>query len=166
MVGERNGSQSYASLAISGVIGTGRLKLAPYGRFERVRSQLDGYDESGPTASTLRYGQVTSFQDIGAAGLFASYRMLLDRTSLEPSVRIEARRLRGSSDEQALWLADMPARSSILIDPGASQSQLVGGVGLAVRVRDALSFGVDYRYTADGETYRSESIMATLRAPF
>ncbi len=166
MIGERSGSQSYGSVGVSGVIDIGNLKLAPYGRFDRVRSRLDGYVESGPSVSALGYGQATATQDVVAAGFFASYRIPLGQASLEPSLRVEARRVHASSVDQTLWYADMPSYQYVIADGGASDSQALGGVGLVLRVADMFSFGLDYSYTGSSGTYRSESIRAILRAPF
>ena len=166
MAGARNGSQSYGSLAVSGVIDVGKMKLAPYGRVERVNSRLDGYVESGPNASALGYGQLSAPQDVVAGGLFASTRILLGRASLEPSVRIEARRVSASLLDQESWYADMPADAYVLVDGGATESQLMGGVGLVARVSEAFSLDLDYSYTGASGSYRAESIRAILRAPF
>jgi outer membrane autotransporter protein len=166
MAGARNGSQSYGSVAVSGVIDVGKLKLAPYGRVERVNSRLDGYVESGPNASALGYGQLSALQDVVAGGLYASTRVLLGRASLEPSVRIEARRVSAPLVDQASWYAEMPADAYVLVDGGATESQLMGGVGLVARVSEAFSLDLDYSYTGASGIYRSESIRATLRAPF
>jgi outer membrane autotransporter protein len=166
MAGARNGSQSYGSLAVSGVIGVGKLKLAPYGRVERLNSRLDGYVESGSNASALGYGQLSALQDVVAGGLFASTRILLRRASLEPSVRIEARRVSASLVDQASWYADTPADAYVLVDGGVTESQVMGGVGLVARVSEAFSLDLDYSYTGASGIYRTESIRATLRAPF
>ena len=102
MLGGRNGAQTFGSIGVSGIVEAGRLRFAPYGRFDHVRSRLDGYTESGPNTMALSYADMTASEEVLAAGLFASYRFPLGRASLEPSLRFEARRARISSADQSL----------------------------------------------------------------
>jgi hypothetical protein len=166
MLGGRNGAQTFGSVGVSGIVDIGRLKLAPYGRFDRVRSRLDGYTESGPSGSALGYADVTAIEDVCAAGLFASYRIPLGRASLEPNLRIEARRARGSSADQTLWYADLPTTTYVIADGSMSDTQMLGGLGLVLRMAGESSLGIDYSYTGSSGSYRSESVRALLRAPF
>ena len=166
MLGGRNGAQTFGSVGVSGIVDIGRLKLAPYGRFDRVRSRLDGYTESGPSGSALSYADVTAIEDVFAAGLFASYRIPLGRASLEPNLRIEARRARGSSADQTLWYADLPTTTYVIADGSLSDTQMLGGLGLVLRMAGESSIGIDYSYTGSSGSYRSESVRALLRAPF
>jgi hypothetical protein len=166
MLGGRNGAQTFGSVGVSGIVDIGRLKLAPYGRFDRVRSRLDGYTESGPSGSALSYADVTAIEDVYAAGLFASYRIPLGRANLEPNLRIEARRARASSASQTLWYADLPTTTYVIADGSVSDTQMLGGLGLVLRMAGESSIGIDYSYTGSSGTYRSESVRALLRAPF
>ncbi len=166
MLGGRNGAQTFGSVGVSGVVDIGRLKLAPYGRFDRVRSRLDGYTESGPSSAALSYADVTATEDVFAAGVFASYRIPLGRASLEPNLRLEARRARGSSADQTLWYADLPTTTYVIADGSLSDTQMLGGLGLVLRMPGEASIGIDYSYTGSSGSYRSESVRALLRAPF
>ncbi len=166
LLGGRNGSQTFGSVGVSGIVDIGRLKLAPYGRFDRVRSRLDGYTESGPSSTALSYADVTAIEDVFAAGLFASYRIPLGRANLEPNLRIEARRARGSSANQTLWYADLPTTTYGIADGSVSDTQMLGGLGLVLRMAGESSIGIDYSYTGSSGSYRSESVRALLRAPF
>ena len=166
MLGGRDGSQTFGSLGISGVFNAGSLQLMPYGRFDRVRSRLGGYVESGAANLALSYGEVTAIEDVVAAGLYASFRIPLGRASLEPSLRLEARRVRASSVDQTLSYADLPAFGYVLTEGSASDTQALGGLGLMLRMADESSLGVEYSYTGSSGTYRSETVRAILRAPF
>ncbi|MBS1135161.1 MAG: hypothetical protein H6R02_2302, partial [Burkholderiaceae bacterium] len=109
---------------------------------------------------------VTAIEDVFAAGLFASYRIPLGRANLEPNLRIEARRARGSSANQTLWYADLPTTTYVIADGSVSDTQMLGGLGLVLRMAGESSIGIDYSYTGSSGTYRSESVRALLRAPF
>ena len=165
-LGGRNGSQTFGSLGVSGVLDFGMLKLTPYGRFDRVRSRLDGYVESGPSAAALSLGEVTGIEDVLAAGLFTSYRIAVGRATLEPSLRVEVRRVHGSALDQPLSYADLPTTTYVVYESGASDTQALGGLGLMLRVGDEMSLGVEYSYTGSSGTYRNETVRAILRAPF
>ena len=164
--GSRNGSQLFGSVVLSGVLQLGSLKLAPYGRFDRVRSQLDGFLESGPSADAPSYGSSVASENAVAAGLFASDSIALGRAKLESSLRIEQRWLHGASIDQSLAYADTPATPYLLVYDGASDSQTLGGVGLMLHVRKLLSLGVEYTYTGPTSASRSETVRAVMRAPF
>ena len=166
MLGGRDGSQTFGSLGISGVLSSGGLQLMPYGRVDRVRSRLGGYMESGPSSIALSYGDVNAIEDVVAAGLYVSYRIPLGRASLEPSLRLEARRIRASSVDQTLSYADLPAIGYVLTEGSASDTQALGGLGLMLRMADESSLGFEYSYTGSSGTYRSETVRAILRAPF
>jgi hypothetical protein len=165
MLGGRSGSQTFGSIGVSGVLDFGRLMLAPYGRFDRVRNRLGGYTESGPNTLALSYADVTAIEDILAAGLYASYRFALGEASVEPSLRLEARRAHASSFDQTLWYADLPMTTYVITDGDVSENQLLGGLGLVLRFGNELSIGLDYSYTGSSGTYRSESLRVILRSP-
>ncbi len=165
-VGSRDGSQLFGSVALRGLLQLGSLKLAPYGRFNRVRSQLDGYVESGSSAYVLDYGSSGASENTLAAGLFASDTIRLGRAILEPSLRIEQRWLHGSSIDQSLAYADLPSTPYLLVYDGASDSHTLGGVGLLLRLRRAVSVGLEYTYADTASTERSETVRAVMRAPF
>ncbi len=101
-----------------------------------------------------------------AAGIFASYRLPVGRGTLEPSLRLEARRVQAPSLDQSLSYADMPGHTYVIREGGTSDTQALGGLGLVFRVDDVLSFGVEYSYTGSSGTYRNETVRAVLRAPF
>jgi hypothetical protein len=165
-VSSRSGSQLFGSVGLSGLLQSGSLKLAPYGRFDRVRSQLDGYIESGSSAYALSYGSSGASENAVAAGLFASNTIRLGRTILEPSLRIEQRWLYGSPIDQSLAYADLPSTQYLLVYDGASDSQTLGGVGLLLRLRRAMSLGLEYTYAGTASTAPSETVRAVMRAPF
>lgn len=165
-LGGRDGSQIFGSLSVSGMFAVGDLQVAPYGRFDRVRSRLGGYVESGPAGVALNYGEVTAIEDIIAAGFYASYRIPLGRALLEPSLRLEARRVRASAVDQPLAYADMPTYGYVLAEGSASDTQALGGLGLVLRMAGEFSLGIEYSYTGSSATYRSETVRAIARAPF
>ena len=165
-LGGRSGKQAFGSLGVSGVIGFGPLQVSPYGRFDRVRSRLDAYVESGASGAALSFGEVTGSENVLAAGIFASYRLPVGRGTLEPSLRLEARRVQAPSLDQSLSYADMPGHTYVIQESGATETQALGGLGLVFRVDDVMSFGVEYSYTGSSGTYRSETVRAVLRAPF
>jgi hypothetical protein len=101
-----------------------------------------------------------------AAGLFASVRIPLGRASLEPNLRLEARKARGTSAEQSLWYADLPTATYVITDGTATETQTLGGAGLVLRFAETLSIAFDYSYTGDRSTFRNESLRLLLRAPF
>ena len=165
-LGGRGGAQTFGSLGVSGVLGFGPLQLAPYGRFDRVRSRLDAYVESGAGGAALSFGEATGSENVVAAGIFASYRLPVGRGTLEPSLRLEARRVQAPSLDQTLSYADMPGHAYVIHESSSTDMQALGGLGLVFRVDDVMSFGVEYSYTGSSGTYRNETVRAVLRAPF
>jgi hypothetical protein len=164
-LGGRSGSQAFGSLGVSGLLDAGALQLLPYGRYDRVSSRLGSYVESGPRSRALGFGSLNALEEMLAAGLAANYRIPIGRARLEPSVRVELRRARGSSVDQSVWYADAPTTTYWMFQDGVSDTQVLGALGLMLRVEDELSLGLEYSYTGSSGTYRSETVRAILRAP-
>ena len=82
--GDRNGSQYFGSLALSGVFQLDRLNLAPYLRADRVRSRLNGYAETGSATAALSYGAVGVSENSAAVGVYAGYRWPVHGVWLNP----------------------------------------------------------------------------------
>jgi hypothetical protein len=65
-----------------------------------------------------------------------------------------------------VWYADLPTMTYVIADGSVSDTQMLGGLGLVLRMAGEASIGIDYSYTGSSGTYRSESVRALLRAPF
>jgi hypothetical protein len=166
LYGNRSGSQTFASLGITGVVRIVGFRLAPYGRVERVRSTLDGYTETGTADVALKYGQLTVNDDSILVGMRGSIDIPLQSLTLTPSVRLEQRRTRSRGVEQPVAYADMPTITYPLLHAGDSRDFTTAGVGMLLRMGAVLTVDIEYTYTAGSGTARSETVRAILRAPF
>ena len=63
--------------------------LSPYGRVEAMSTRLSEYAEQGDQAKALRFAAQNLEQVTGVVGLRGSYRVVLDRGVLEPTLRGE-----------------------------------------------------------------------------
>ena len=164
--GDRNGSQYFGSLAVSGVFQLARLNLAPYVRADRVRSRLNGYAETGSATAALSYGAVSVNENSAAVGLYAGYRWPVNGVWLEPGLRLEQRRVRLGGANQGVAYADMPQFEYRLQQGPESDDRTTAALSLLMRFGFAITLGLEYGYTGSSETFRDESFRAVVRAPF
>ena len=163
--GDRNGSQYFGSLALSGVFQLDRLNLAPYVRADRVRSRLNGYAETGSTMAALSYGSVSVSENSAAVGVYAGYRWPVSGGWLEPGLRLEQRRVRLGGADQGVAYADMPQFEYRLQQGPESDDRTTAALSLLMRFGFSVTLGLEYSYTGS-DTFRSESVRAVVRAPF
>lgn len=142
--GDRNGSQYFGSLAVSGVFQLDRLNLAPYLRADRV---LNGYAETGSAAAALSYGAVRVSENSAAVGLYAGYRWPINGVWLEPGLRLEQRRVRLDGADQGVAYADMPQLEYRLQQAPESDDRTTAALSLPMRFGFAVTLGLEYSYT-------------------
>ncbi len=166
LAGERSGSQLFGSFGVSGVLQLKGFTLTPYGRFERVHSQLDSYTEAGSAMSALTYGELTVNDDSIVAGLRGSYDVPLGGFILTPSLRFEQRRTHSRAADQAVAYADAPTTLYTLKHASNSSDFTTGGIGLMLRMGFVFTVDVEYTFTSGSGTFRTETIRSLLRAAF
>ncbi len=164
--GDRSGSQMFGSLGMSGMLQLHGFKLAPYGRIERVRSELDSYSENGSALAALTYGGLTVNDDSLVAGFRGSYDFPLGALTLTPSVRLEQRRTHSRAADQSVAYADMPTGVYTLKHASDSSDFTTGGIGFLLRMGMIFTVDIEYTYTTGSGTFRTETARALLRATF
>ena len=87
--GSRSGDQWFAAISSGLEFNRGALMLSPYGRVEAMSTRLSEYAEQGDQAKALRFAAQNLEQVTGVVGLRGSYRVVLDRGVLEPTLRGE-----------------------------------------------------------------------------
>ncbi|MGH3581576.1 MAG: putative Ig domain-containing protein [Mycobacterium sp.] len=161
----RSGSQFFGSLGVGAVLRAQGASVAPYGRYDAVRSRFDAYSESG-SAAALSYDSTSVSTDSVAIGLYLGYSLQATAAVLEPGLRIEQRRVRSGSIGQGVAYADMPSTNFWLSQPSESENLTTAALSLLLRFGYAASVGLEYSYTGSSETFRNESVRAIFRAPF
>lgn len=151
-LGNREGSQWFASLTAGHEIREGGFGFSPYARLDYTHVQLDKSVERGGQPYALMYGE----QSVPAAqvslGLRAESAHEWRFGYVLPRVRIELQREHQSDGHALVAYADQGLASAYRIaTPGVRSNALVIGAGGEMLFADGLSIGLDYqtRRTAD-----------------
>lgn len=163
--GERGGSQWFGSVALSADLAIPNGRVAPYARYDFVRSSLDAYRERGGAATAPAIGPFAAEGDTLALGIHADFTVALGSATLSPGLRVEQRRVSGGVLDQLSACAEqLPAA------PGLRESDSDGSFAASlivpVRFGSAALVAFEYSYTSASDAPRSESVRAHLQAPF
>jgi len=164
--GDRGGSQLFGSLRLSADLVAPNLRVAPYARYDYVRSQLDAYGERGGAATALDYGRSASEEEALALGIYAGLTLTLGSATVEPGLRVEQRRVRTGAFDQLLACADRPSAAQIVCESVDSDGSLAASLIVPVRFGPAASVAFEYSYASSSDAPRTESVRAQLQAPF
>ena len=160
---DRSGSQGFGSLALSANLTGARVRLAPYARYDQVRSRLDGFVERDATSATS-YGAACAAADTLTLGVQASFRLLFAAMTVEPAVSIEQRRLRSAGDYESMTAEPMTGFGPRqVID---SDESLGASLRVPLRFGHRTSLAFEYRYNSNSDSTRTESLRALLQTPF
>lgn len=136
---DRGGAQFFGSVAVSAELVAPRVRVAPYARYDHVRSRIDGHAEPA-----LAQGRMCVTEDALALGIYAGITLSLASATVEPGLRVE-QRLRESVD---------------------SDGSLAASLILPVRFGSAASVAFEYSYASSSDAVRNESVRALLQTPF
>lgn len=162
----RGGSQFFGSLAFSADLVAPNVRVAPYARYDYVRSHFDAYGERGSVAAALAYGHMAASEDALALGVYAGITLTLGSATVEPGLRVEQRRARSGAFDQAAACADDSSVAPTLRQFADSDSSLAASLTVPVRFGPAASVAFEYSYASSGDSLRAESVRARLQAPF
>jgi hypothetical protein len=160
---DRSGSQGFGSLAVSANLAGTRVRLAPYARYDQVRSRLDAFaDRDAGTAMT--YGAACAAEDALTLGVRASFRLLFTAMMVEPALSIEQRRLRSAGDYESTLADPMTGFGP---RPAADSDESLGAsLRVPLRFGHRTSVALEYRYNSNSDSTRTESLRALLQTPF
>jgi hypothetical protein len=160
----RGGSQLFGSLGFSAELVAPNVRVAPYARYNFVRSHLDAYGERS-SAAALAYGNVAASEDALALGIYAGVTLKLGSAAIEPGLRVEQRRVRSAFD-QVVTCSDGPSLANALCQSADSDGSLGASLTVPVRFGRAASIALEYNYASSSDALRAESVSARLQAPF
>jgi uncharacterized protein with beta-barrel porin domain len=163
--GDRGGSQFFGSLAFSADLAAPNIRVAPYARYDYVRSHLDAYGQRGGAATALAYGRMAAEEDALALGIYAGLTLTLGSATVEPGLRVEQRRRSGAID-QLQACADRPSAAQVVRESVDSDGSLAASLIVPVRFGPAASVAFEYSYASSSDAPRTESVRAQLQAPF
>jgi uncharacterized protein with beta-barrel porin domain len=164
--GDRGGSQFFGSFGFSADLVAPNLRVAPYARYDYVRSQLDAYGERGGAAPLFDYGRWATEEDALALGVYAGLTLKLGSATVEPGLRVEQRRVRSVAFDQLQACDDGPSAIHIVCESVDSEGSLAASLIVPVRFGPAASVAFEYSYASSSDASRTESVRAHLQAPF
>jgi outer membrane autotransporter protein len=149
LLGQRNGSQWFASLTAGYEYKTSVWSVSPYGRLAWSLSSLNGYSESGDAAEALAYGAQTVRSSQVVAGIRASGTIPWKDSMFIPHVRLEVGHdFQGTSDT-ALSYAFVPSAGSwnVLSNPySANGTTVQAAFGGDLQLSNHLMITTEYEY--------------------
>jgi hypothetical protein len=164
--GDRGGSQWFGSVAFSADLAIPNGRVAPYARYDFVRSNLDAYGARGGVATAAAFGPFAAEGDTLALGIHADFTVALGFATLTPGLRLEQRRVRGGMLEQLSACAEALPAAPALRESGDSDGSFAASLIVPVRFGSAASVAFEYSFASASDAPRSESVRAQLQAPF
>jgi outer membrane autotransporter protein len=166
MLSAGRGSQLFGSLVFSADLAAPNMRVAPYARYDYVRSHLDAYGERGIAAAAPADGQMAASEDALALGVYAGISLTVGMATIEPELRVEQRRARSGAFDQALACENDPSVAYIGCQLADTDSSLGASLTVPVRFGSAASIAFEYSYASGSDALRAESVHALLQAPF
>lgn len=158
---DRGGAQFFGSVAVSADLVAPKVRVAPYARYDHVRSRIDGHAEAA-----LADGRMCVTEDALALGIYAGITFSLASATVEPGLRVEQRRVRSGAVDRLQACADRPSADQALRESVDSDGSLAASLIVPVRFGSAASVAFEYSYASSSDAVRNESVRALLQTPF
>ncbi|WP_178128966.1 autotransporter domain-containing protein [Pseudomonas sp. PB120] len=166
--GDRDGNQTFLSLAAGYEYRLENWMLSPYARLDLSHATLDKYRERGDDLFALSYDQQTVKTTSTSLGLRSSYTRATGIGLLTPSLRVEYQHdFQGAGDAAMRYagVAGNGALYQVKLD-ALGQDRGVFGVGLGLLTESTLSLNMEYQYTLSSAAQKAQSMLFNLRKPF
>lgn len=148
LTGDRTGREFHGAVALTYEARFGKLKFAPYGRFEVMHVNLDAFTEDGLAIAALGFGSLTSTSYSGVFGLRTSYPFDMSWGVLTAMGRMEYRQTSEGGYTQALGYADAggPGAFSI-INRATGTGQLTLGIGAKAAFDKGGALDIEHQFS-------------------
>lgn len=166
--GDRDGSQTFLSLAASYEYRQENWLLSPYARLDLAHATLDKYRERGDDLFALSYDEQTVKTTSTSLGLRSEYAQAMPFGILTPSLRVEYQHDFQGAGDAAMRYADVVGDGALYhvkLD-ALGQDRGVFGLGLGLLTESSFSLNVEYQYTLSSGAQRAQSMLFNLRKPF
>lgn len=162
---DRGGSQMFASLGLRADLVESNFRIAPYARYDVVRSDLDSYDERAGAGAALVNGEASATEDVLVTGVYADVTFTMAAVTVSPGLRVEQRRVR-SGLHRSFVAGDASALLPAPRQTADSYNDVAGALSVPVRFGRATSIAFEYAFTSSGEAARTDGVRALLQTPF
>ena len=166
--GDRDGSQTFLSLAASYEYRQENWLLSPYARLDLAHATLDKYRERGDDLFALSYEEQTVKTTSTSLGLRSEYARATPFGVLTPSLRVEYQHDFQGAGDAAMRYADVVGDGALYhvkLD-ALGQDRGVFGLGLGLLTESSFSLNVEYQYTLSSGAQRAQTMLFNLRKPF
>jgi uncharacterized protein with beta-barrel porin domain len=166
VTGSRDGTQWFGSLATGYEYRNGGTLVAPYGRVDLGKAQLDPYSERGDATYALRYGRQDVDTGTASVGLRIEQQFRQEWGMFTPLFRVEHQHDFQGQGDTTLQYADLPAGPFYrAFGDTFDRSRWLLGLGTGFTFSDALNLKFDYLYMGDGSN-EDQSLRVILQGRF
>jgi outer membrane autotransporter protein len=166
VTGSRDGAQWFGSLATGYEYRDGGTLVAPYGRVDLGKAQLDAYAERGDATYALRYGRQDVDTGTASVGLRVEHQFRQEWGMFAPLFRVEHQHDFQGQGDTMLQYADLPAGPFYrAFGDTFDRSRWLLGLGTGFTFSDALNLKFEYLYMGDGNN-EDESLRVILQGRF
>lgn len=165
--GDRDGAQTFASLAAGYEYRQEKWLLSPYARLDLTHAKLDSYRERGESLYALSYDQQTVKTTSSSLGLRSEYAQTTAIGELMPSLRLEYQHDFQGAGDASMRYADLSGGTQYHINLDAlGQDRGVFGLGIGLLTETNWSLRMEYQYTISSGAQKSQSMLFNLGKPF
>lgn len=162
----RNGETIFGSFGVAKNMYVKPLNLQSYVRFAHMTSKLNSYDEGNSSNYALAYNKETIESQSMAAGITASYEIVLESGKLIPSGRFEFRRNSKGSVNQVVSYVDTPATTAAYSLTPAPDDVLYYGLGVSYQSKSGITGDVNWLGSSGSNSYHSNMLRVNLTLSF
>lgn len=162
---ERNGSNIFASLALSKYINLKNFSIKPFGRVNLIKSDLKGYTETGGVYA-LNFASLNTFSKTAIGGISLEKDYSFDSGTLSINGLIETRYNSETSVHQSVNYADTPDELEIYTFKTLPTNMQSVGIGAMYKSKKGMSSGLNWRYSDGTKSYSAHTVKINFVLPF
>ncbi|MDO8413739.1 MAG: autotransporter outer membrane beta-barrel domain-containing protein, partial [Gallionellaceae bacterium] len=143
--GNTSGQQTMAGLSASYKADLGRVSFEPFVNFDYIKTDVDGYDESGTTSMELRHRDRKNISTTSSVGGRSSMAYGYDWGTLVPSVHLAAvHEYKNDSSQIGNELVIAPGTPFMVDTDAPDRNYLSAGLGMAAALNGGAQLFLNY----------------------
>lgn len=162
---DRNGRNVFASFGLSKYFNLQSFSIKPYGRVNLIKSDLNGYTETGGIYA-LNFGSLDTFSKTAIGGLSLEKDYSFDSGIVTVVGLIETRYNSEISVNQSVNYADTPDQVEVYSFKSLPTNMQSVGLGVMYKNKKGVSSGLNWKYSDGTNSYSANTIKLNFSLPF